>query len=142
MNLIEQKKQKLISEFGAIADWEERYKRIIELGKLLPALPEEFKTEENKVRGCQSQVWIVTNEKTDGSLIFQADSDALIVKGLVAIIVDLYSGSKPEDILKFQPDFMKSLGFDTHLSPSRTNGLYAMIKRIVLEAYQISLKKR
>ncbi|MFN8847714.1 MAG: SufE family protein [Bdellovibrionales bacterium] len=142
MNLIETKKQKLISEFSAISDWEDRYKRIIELGKQLPVLPESSKTENNKVKGCQSQVWIVTTLSGDGSLQFQADSDALIVKGLVAIIVDLYSGSKPEEILKFQPDFMKSLGFDTHLSPSRTNGLYAMIKRIVLEAYQYSTNKR
>jgi cysteine desulfuration protein SufE len=142
MNLIENKKQKLISEFSAISDWEDRYKRIIELGKQLPVLPDDLKTEDNKVRGCQSQVWIVTTVNGDGSLHFRADSDALIVKGLVALIVDLYSGSKPEEILKFQPDFMKSLGFDTHLSPSRTNGLYAMIKRIVLEAYQISTNKR
>ncbi|MFN9067151.1 MAG: SufE family protein, partial [Bdellovibrionales bacterium] len=111
MNLIETKKQKLISEFSAISDWEDRYKRIIELGKQLPVLPESSKTENNKVKGCQSQVWIVTTLSGDGSLQFQADSDALIVKGLVAIIVDLYSGSKPEEILKFQPDFMKSLGF-------------------------------
>jgi cysteine desulfuration protein SufE len=142
MNLIEQKKLKLVADFGAIVDWEERYKRIIEMGKQLPVLPEALKTEENKVRGCQSQVWIVTSKNADGSLTFQADSDALIVKGLVALIVDLYSGSQPEEILQFQPDFMKVLGFDTHLSPSRTNGLYAMIKRIVFEAYQYSTKKR
>lgn len=142
MNPLNEKKQKLIQEFEQIPNWEDRYKKIIDMGKSLPSLPESLKNDQSLVRGCQSQVWIVTELDTQGNLIFRGDSDAIIVKGLVALITQLYSGAKPEDVLKFQPDFMKSLGFDTHLSPSRTNGLFAMMKRIVTDAFHFSTNKR
>ncbi len=133
----EERKKILIESWSGISDWEQRYKKLIELGKAMPQFPEEFKTEENKVRGCQSQVWIKTNKNSDGLISFQGDSDALIVKGLVALVTQIYSQAKPEDILKTPPDFVKSLGFETHLSPSRTNGLYSMIKRIMMDAYNL-----
>ncbi len=129
------RKKKLVEDWSGIATWEDRYKKLIDLGKAMPPLPEELKTEENKVRGCQSQVWIKTEKKSNGLVTFHGDSDALIVKGLVALVTGIYSDSKPEDILKTPPDFVKSLGFETHLSPSRTNGLYSMIKRIMMDSF-------
>lgn len=135
LNTPEQRKKKIIEEWSGIEAWEERYKKLIAMGKSLEPLPEEFRTEENKVRGCQSQVWIKT-EKRDGRVYYQGDSDAILVRGLVALVLFIYSGAKPEEVLKTPPDFVKALGFETHLSPSRTNGLYAMIKRIIMDAYQ------
>lgn len=131
----EQKKQKLIAEFKVFDSWEDRYKKLIELGKKLEALPEELKIEANTVKGCQSQVWIISSQTPDGFVKFQGDSDALIVKGLVALVLGIYSGGTPKEILSTKPDFIKELGFETHLSPSRTNGLFSMIKKIVMDAY-------
>ena len=131
----EERKQKLVQDWTGITNWEDRYKKLIQLGKEMPAMPEELKTEENKVRGCQSQVWIKTEKKSDGMIYFTGDSDALLVRGLVALVTGIYSNAKAEDILKTPPDFVKSLGFETHLSPSRTNGLYSMIKRIMMDSY-------
>ena len=131
----EERKQKLVQDWTGITNWEDRYKKLIQLGKEMPAMPEELKTEENKVRGCQSQVWIKTEKKSDGTISFIGDSDALLVRGLVALVTGIYSNAKAEDILKTPPDFVKSLGFETHLSPSRTNGLYSMIKRIMMDSY-------
>lgn len=140
MTTLEIKKAKLIQEFEQLQSWEDRYKRIIELGRSMPELPMSQKSEKFLVRGCQSQVWIVSELTPQGLVIYRGDSDALIVRGLVALITNLYSGATPQEVLSFQPDFMKTLGFETHLSPSRTNGLYAMIKRIVMEAFQFSQK--
>ncbi len=131
----DERKKQLVQSWSGITNWEDRYKKLIELGKQMPKFPEEFQVEENKVRGCQSQVWIKTEKKPDGLVYFQGDSDALIVRGLVAIVTQIYSGARAEDILKTPPDFVKDLGFETHLSPSRTNGLYSMIKRIMMDAY-------
>jgi cysteine desulfuration protein SufE len=135
LNTPETRKRKLVEDWTGITNWEDRYKKLIELGKAMPSMPEELKTEDNKVRGCQSQVWIKTEKKADGLVYFQGDSDALLVRGLVALVTGIYSGSKAEDILKTPPDFVKALGFETHLSPSRTNGLYSMIKRIMMDAF-------
>ena len=135
MTTPDSRKQKLVEDWSGITNWEDRYKKLIELGKVMPPLPEEFKVEENKVRGCQSQVWIKTEKNSQGLVTFRGDSDALIVRGLVALVTGIYSEAKPEDILKTPPDFVKTLGFETHLSPSRTNGLYSMIKRIMMDAF-------
>ena len=135
LNSPDERKQKLVQDWTGITNWEDRYKKLIQLGKEMPAMPEELKTEENKVRGCQSQVWIKTEKKSDGLIYFTGDSDALLVRGLVALVTGIYSQAKAEDILKTPPDFVKSLGFETHLSPSRTNGLYSMIKRIMMDSY-------
>lgn len=129
---IEQKIIKLVNEFkvgNPENDWEKKYEKLIELGKKWQGLPEEERVEDLKVKGCQSQVWIKAEFK-DGKIEFLGDSDALIVRGLVAMILSVYSGESPEMILKTEPSFIKVLGFDTGLSPSRTNGLFSMIKQI------------
>ncbi len=130
MSDIQTRQQELIERFRAFKDWESRYREIIALGKALPPLPEEFKIEDLKVKGCQSQVWIRAERGPQGEVLFQADSDALIVRGLVAILLSIYSGVRPEEILNTPPDFIKELGLANHLSPSRANGLFAMIKQI------------
>lgn len=124
-------RQKQIAEmFAAISGWEARYRKIIELGSKLESLPEELKTEDVKVKGCQSQVWLRAELKDGGLLNFRADSDALIVKGLIAILLAVYNGLTPAEILKTEPSFIKDIGLDSHLSPSRTNGLFSMVKQI------------
>ena len=126
----ETRKQKLVDEFKALPDWESRYKKIIALGKAWPDLPENLKTEEAKVKGCQSQVWLHASRDASGAVQFQGDSDAFLVKGLVALLLGLYSGLSPEVILKNPPEFLKELGFESNLSPSRANGLNSMIKQM------------
>jgi len=132
----EQRKTRLIEEWSPLTNWEDRYKKLIQMGKQLPEMPEELKTDAAKVRGCQSQVWIHSEKREDGKIYYHGDSDALLVKGLVALVLGIYSGARPDEILKTSPDFVKTLGFETNLTPSRTNGLYAMIKRIIMDAYK------
>ena len=124
----------MIQDFSGLKDWEDRYKRIIEMGRQLPDMPEDLKNEQNKVRGCQSQVWLHAELDNQGRMIIHGDSDALIVKGLVALLLKVYSGANPEDILQSPPEFLKALGFEGNLSPSRANGLHAMLKQIRLYA--------
>ncbi len=127
---MQEKQNEVIAEFSSLKDWEERYRHIIAIGKKLPELPENLKTSESLVKGCQSQVWLHAKLNPQGEIIFQGDSDALIVRGLVAILLKLYSGSTPQEILQFKPDFVKALGFESNLSPSRANGFFSMIKQI------------
>lgn len=124
----------LVEEFSKLATWEDRYKRLIDRGKALGDLSEEMKQEKYKVRGCQSQVWLHANLEDNGRILFRADSDAMIVKGLVAILLEVYSNATPDEVLATSPQFLKDLGFETHLSPSRANGLYAMVKQIMYYA--------
>ena len=127
----------LIAEFEQYTEWEDKYRRIIDLGRRLPELPEEFHNEKYKLSGCQSQVWI--NAKlVDGKIFFDADSDAAIVKGLIAILIQVYSGHTPEEILSNPPEFLKNIGIDNHLSPTRKNGLAAMMKQI--QMYAVAFK--
>ena len=119
----------LVETFGLFGDWTERYQYIIDMGRRLPEFPEEFRTEENRIRGCQSQVWFVA-DKQDGRLVFQAISDAAIVSGLIAILLRLYSGRDPQDILDTPPDFVAALQLESHLSPTRSNGLSSMLQAI------------
>ncbi len=133
-NRVSERQQKLIEEFSKIPSWEDRYKRLIERGKKLAALPDELHDEKYKVRGCQSQVWLHAALNPDKTVALQADSDALIVKGLAALLVETYSNATPEEILAASPQFLKELGFEGHLSPSRANGLYAMLKQILYYA--------
>lgn len=116
--------------FSQLPSWEEKYKKIIAMGRALAEMPESLKTEENKVKGCQSQVWLHASLNASQEVVLVGDSDALIVKGLVALLLAVYSPSKPQDILQNPPDFIKDLGFEGNLSPSRTNGLYSMIQQI------------
>lgn len=127
---INERQNLILQDFANCGSWEERYKKIIALGKILPAMDEKFKTDENLIRGCQSQVWLHANLDEKGLVTFQADSDALIVKGLVSILIQVFSNSSPDEILSSSLDFLKELGFEQNLSPSRANGLFAMIKQM------------
>lgn len=126
---ISEAQAELIETFEALPDWQERYQYIIELGQGLPPLPPEFQTEAHKVRGCQSQVWIVPDVR-DGRLHFQAGSDAVITAGLIAVLLSVYNDRTPQEILQTPPDFIKAIGLAQHLSPSRSNGLLSMVRRI------------
>lgn len=125
--------QELIEEFEFLDDWMDRYKHIIDLGRTLPPFPEDWMTDEFKVRGCQSQVWLVPEFK-DGKLTFHATSDAAIVSGLIAILLKIYSGRKPAEILATPPSFIEGIGLDEHLSPSRSNGLHSMVETMFRHA--------
>jgi cysteine desulfuration protein SufE len=132
----------IVAEFAAISDWEARYKRIIEVGRSLKAMPEALKIDENKVKGCQSSVWMIARLE-NGNMIIEADSDASIVKGLVALLVKVYSGQTPDAVLSHAPDFLQKIGLNTHLSQTRVNGLVSMVKQIKFYAiaFQAFLEK-
>lgn len=130
---IEEKQDRIIRQFQILGDWTERYKHIIKLGQKLDPIDEKHKVDENLVRGCQSQVWLVT-ELQDGKVIFKADSDAAITKGLVALLVNFYSGEDPDTILKTKPEFIQKIGMQEHLSPTRSNGLASMVKQMKIYA--------
>ncbi len=130
---IKEIQEELVGQFAELDDWEDKYTRIIRMGKELPVMNEEKKTDKNKLDGCQSQVWIDASFE-DGKIFIEADSDAAIVKGLIAILVKVYSGHKPDEILSSPPDFLKSIGIDNQLSPTRKNGLGAMLKQIQMYA--------
>ncbi len=130
MSSLKERADKITAEFQKTQDWESRYKLIIAMGKELPDLDASLKTEEAKVKGCQSQVWLHAQKNSEGKIIFQGDSDALLVKGLVALLLKIYSGSTPQEILTTPPDFLKAIGFEGNLSPSRANGLFSMLKQI------------
>ncbi len=140
---IHEVQQKIIDEFQALSDWTERYKHIIKQGRNLDSLDEEHKVEDNLVRGCQSQVWLHTYLE-EGKVIFEADSDAAITKGLVALMVRFYSGQSPETIINTDPVFIKKIGMEQHLSPTRSNGLASMVKqmKIYAMAYKTKMKKK
>jgi cysteine desulfuration protein SufE len=120
----------LVARFAFFDDWQERYRYIIDLGMKLPNLDEKHKTEDNKVRGCMSQVWMV-HEVEDTTLHFYADSDSHIVKGLISVLLSLYSGHSAGDVLALDiENVFESIGLNQHLSPNRRNGFYAMVERI------------
>ncbi len=126
---IDEAVRRLVDEFSFLDDWTERYQYIIELGRRLPPFPDEWRREEFRVRGCQSRVWIVP-ERRDGRLHFHAASDAAIVSGLLAILMRVYDGRTPEEILATPPDFLRQLGLAEHLTPTRANGFQAAIEKI------------
>lgn len=123
------RQDEIVAQFSILDTWEQRYKLVIELGKKLAAYPEEFRNPDHLVRGCQSQVWLHAELK-DGKVLLWGDSDAVIVKGLVSLLIDLYSGLSPQEVLSTSPEFINRLDFSSHLSPSRANGLFAMVKQI------------
>jgi cysteine desulfuration protein SufE len=129
MLMITDRISKLVTQFNQFKDWEDRYKYLIELGKKMSPMDEAFKVPANLVKGCQSQVWLHAELKED-RIFFQADSDASIVKGIVALLVDIYSGATPDEILTTKPTFLEDIGLKEHLSMSRANGLNSMIKQI------------
>lgn len=126
----------MIDDFTFLTDWEDRYTHVIDMGRALTPLTEDEKTPERKVKGCVSQVWLVTEkDPTAGTLTFRGDSDAHIVKGLVAVVLTIFSERTPEDIAAIDAEpILAELGLSEHLSPQRSNGLRAMIDRIKLEA--------
>lgn len=126
---IEEREAEIIDAFSWFENWEEKYEYIIELGKKLPELDDQYKKEENIIKGCQSTVWLVADYK-DGNVFYQADSDAIIVKGLVSMLLSVLSGHTPDEILTAKLDFIKEIGMMTHLAQTRSNGLVAMIKQI------------
>tara|TARA_R110002096_G_scaffold46751_1_gene125123 strand:- start:15904 stop:16329 length:426 start_codon:yes stop_codon:yes gene_type:complete len=128
-NEIQIAQEELVADFELFEDWMDRYQYLIDLGRRLPDFPDAQRTEENRIRGCQSQVWFVATER-DGRLYFEAISDAAIVSGLIAVLLRLYSGRKPQDILDTPADFVAALELQSHLSPTRSNGLYAMLEAI------------
>jgi cysteine desulfuration protein SufE len=130
----------IIDEFSMFDDWMQRYEYIIELGKNLPLIQEEFKTEENIIKGCQSKVWL-QGEQKDDTVVFTADSDAILTKGIIAILIRVFSNQKPADILEADMDFIDQIGLKEHLSPTRANGLVSMIKNIKMYALAFNSKK-
>jgi cysteine desulfuration protein SufE len=129
MSEINQAQLDLVDEFEFFDDWMDKYQYIIDMGKKLPAFSEDWKTDLNKINGCQSQVWI-HHEFIDGKLKLHAISDAAIVSGLIALLLRIYNNREPKDILATQPEFLAKLRLDKHLSPTRSNGLHAMLQRI------------
>lgn len=128
----------IIEEFELFGDdWEGKYEHLIELGKSLPKIKEEYKTDERIIKGCQSKVWL-HSEKKDGEIIYTADSDAIITKGMVALMVRVLSHQKPQDIVNANLDFINKIGLTEHLSPTRANGLVSMIKQMKLDAMALS----
>ena len=129
LNEVRAAQDELVEEFGFFDDWMDRYQYLIDMGRKLPEFPEADRVDANKIRGCQSQVWFVA-EKDDGRLHFRAISDAAIVSGLIALLLRIYSGRNPQDILDTPPDFVTALELEQHLSPTRSNGLSSMLQAI------------
>ncbi len=128
-NEVEAAQREVVEEFSLFDDWMDRYQYLIDLGRRLPEFPEALRTDENRIRGCQSQVWFVA-DKSDGRLEFRAISDAAIVSGLIALLLRIYSGKRPADILNTPPSFVEALGLESHLSPTRSTGLHSMLEAI------------
>jgi cysteine desulfuration protein SufE len=128
-NEVRQAQDELVEEFQFFEDWMDRYQYLIDMGRKLPEFPESDRTDANKIRGCQSQVWFVAEREGD-RLVFRAVSDAAIVSGLIALLLRIYSGRKPQDILDTEPDFVQALELEQHLSPTRSNGLSSMLTAI------------
>lgn len=130
----------IIEDFTALDDWMDRYQLLIDLGEEQPALPEADKVDQNLIDGCQSRVWLVCDQK-DGILTFRAESDALIVKGIAALLVKVLSGHTAQEILNADLYFIREIGLNEHLSPTRSNGLLAMVKQMRMYALAFSVKQ-
>ena len=137
MNKINAVQKEIVEEFSLFDDWMQRYEYMIELGKSLPLIDPEYKTEENIIKGCQSKVWIHADLEGD-KLVFTADSDAIITKGIIAILIRVFSNQHPDAILGADTSFIDKIGLKEHLSPTRANGLVSMIKQ--LKMYAIAFK--
>jgi cysteine desulfuration protein SufE len=130
---IEDRQQKIVEDFETLTDWQDRYRRIIEIGRELPEFPEEHRVEDNLVKGCQNRVWLHA-ELDDDRVRFYADSEAMIVRGLVALLLEVYSDAPPGDIVTAQPTFIRDLELGQNLSQNRSNGLASMIKQMKMYA--------
>jgi cysteine desulfuration protein SufE len=140
---IQEIQEEIISDFSVMGSWEDKYEYIIQLGKELPLIAEEFKTPDNLIKGCQSRVWLHTELK-DGKLFFTGDSDAVITKGLVSLMIYVLSGHTPKDIAAADIYFIDAIGLSSHLSPTRSNGLLSMLKQMKLYsiAYQAKINQQ
>ncbi len=136
---IKELQEEIIDEFSFFNDWMERYEHLIELGKSLPQIEESHKVDENLIKGCQSKVWLHA-DFADGKIVFTADSDAILTKGIVALLLRVYSNQSPSTILDTDPFFVDEIGLKEHLSPTRANGLVSMIKQIKLFALAFKTK--
>ena len=139
MATINEIQDSIIEEFSDFEDWLDRYQLLIDLGGDHEPLPEEYKTDNNLIEGCQSRVWLQA-DLVDGKVQFRAESDALIVKGIVSLLIKVYSGHTPDEILEVEPYFVEAIGLKEHLSPTRSNGLLAMIKQMRLYALAFKAK--
>lgn len=140
--MINEKIKKIIERFDRFSDWEAKYKEMIALGKSLSPISDEMRQDKFKVKGCQSQVWLIPEFK-EGKILFYADSDSVLVKGIIALLVEVYSGETPDNILSTKPDFLTTIGIMENLTMNRSNGLMSMIKQIQMYAvaYKAMQKK-
>ena len=138
---INEKQDEIIEEFSAFEDWMDKYALLIDLGNALEPLDEKYKTAENLIEGCQSRVWLQADCE-DGKVIFRAESDALIVKGIVSLLIQVLSGHTPDEILNTELYFINDIGLKEHLSPTRSNGLVAMVKQMRLYALAFQMKNK
>ncbi|MBQ0074306.1 MAG: SufE family protein [Prevotella sp.] len=136
---INELQDEVIEEFSAFDDWMDKYQMLIDLGNEQEPLAEEYKTEQNLIDGCQSRVWVQCDKKDDGTLSFTAESDALIVKGIIALLIRVLTDHTPKEILDADLYFIEEIGLKEHLSPTRSNGLLAMVKRIKAYALAYSM---
>ena len=141
MATIKEIQDEIILEFNDFDDWLDRYQLLIDLGGEQEPLPAEYKTDNNLIEGCQSRVWLQA-DYVDGKVLFRAESDALIVKGIVSLLIKVYSGHTPDEILNNEPYFVEAIGLKEHLSPTRSNGLLAMIKQMRLYALAFKAKNQ
>ncbi|HTB32755.1 MAG TPA: SufE family protein [Bacteroidia bacterium] len=130
---IEETENEIVEEFEIFGDWMEKYEHIIEIGNSVPKINEKYKDEAHEIKGCQSKVWL-HSELKDGHIFYSADSDAIITKGLVGLVIRVFSGHTPEEIINANLSFIDKIGLHEHLSPTRSNGLTAMIKQIKFDA--------
>ena len=137
---IKEIQEEIVDEFSMFDEWDERYQYVIDLGKTLPLIEEAYKTDDNVIKGCQSKVWLHGEEK-DGKVVFTADSDAILTKGIIAILIRVFSNQKPADILEADTAFIDEIGLKEHLSPTRANGLVSMIKQIKMYALAFQAKQ-
>ena len=136
---IEVIESEIVEEFSLFDNWEDKYEYIIDMGKRLPALSEQYKRDENKIKGCQSTVWM-HSELKDGKIFYVADSDAMIVKGLISMLIRVFSGHKPDEIIHAPVKFIDDIGMTSHLAQTRSNGLRAMIRQMKLDAIAWNIK--
>jgi cysteine desulfuration protein SufE len=136
---IAETEKEIIEEFALFDSWDDKYEYIIDLGKTLPVLDTKYKTDENRVRGCQSSVWLVAEYK-DGKLYYKADSDAVIVKGLISMLIRVLSGRTADEIIEAKLDFIREIGMTTHLAQTRSNGLLSMVKQMKHYALAYKIK--
>ena len=140
MESIQEKQNQIIDEFNFFQDWSEKYQYLIDLGESLPDFDQNNRTDSNLINGCQSKVWL-NSSFNDNIVIFEADSDAIISKGIISLLIRVFSGHNPKDILEANIDFIEKIGLNSHLSQTRANGLLSMIKQIKIYALAYQVKK-